>query len=235
MEDNNLKIKYLMIYNLLTTAHNSLVAKIKLNKDYQQKNSYIFIEDIETSSSILIYIFNDKNKLEFIKIEPKNMLVNNPEFSKDLFLSEDNIKLSQYPNKVVNLKINPIYEANSNNMTDSLYLNIECSNKGLMIEPKVKKNRLDFTKNEEDIALSLHDFFDGFNISFSLKNSETNRSENLPLEYKMNENKSSYILDAVSVTNSVNFAFIHEEILFAFYKNEDPSIDNHTMEVSLNV
>ncbi|CAI2386409.1 unnamed protein product [Moneuplotes crassus] len=219
-KDGNQRGKFLYIYDLFTFAHNSLVTKVLLNPGLHESDNFLFIDSIETYSTIFIYIFYGTDQYEFFEIEPKNLFVNKPEEVNRWFLSQSDIERNVYPEKIFGFLISPEnLPKTSQNRLDRLKLRVDCSNTGLKIDNKLGKRTLSYTQNEGALRLSLSDMFDGFNISYNVYDPNSKNSSDLPCEVTKSEEKFNWlILDSVTQDRWVDSAFVFENLTFVIFK-----------------
>lgn len=129
--------KYLYIYNLDTLAHDSLETRYKLDPKYEHTDNYILAENIEFTTAYYVIVFYGPNKFELIFFDSVNFLHSDFQGGNNLFLNTYEIQNSIYPEKTVDLKISPFYpEEYQNGQISPLKFSVDCSNKGLKIEPR---------------------------------------------------------------------------------------------------
>lgn len=158
--------KRIFIYDLGNSAHNSLKNIIKLDPAYHQFDNYLSVQKEVGFDSIFIYLFYEGKVYQFITYEPESSLVN--KFSRnDTFI--ENIKNGQFDGNVINFEIYPLKTNDYQNQNESLATVISLSNQGLIIRDRTRNSMIISNNENSRTKLSLLDYFEGFNTSYSLR------------------------------------------------------------------
>ncbi|CAI2384447.1 unnamed protein product [Moneuplotes crassus] len=212
-------LKYLIIYNIKTSAHNSLISKIDLSFVASKFDNYVFTEKIASSSLIAIYVYYDVNIYEYFEFQPNNLLVSLD--SNDLFVSLNKTNIQEYPEKgvILKLKQSKLIEPPTYKWEYPLYLFVNVANKGLMIQNRLPDQLYKFPQNDEPLTFSVLDIFDGFDMSYDPLQIGGNTED---VDLDMSEDKiSKFILDGVSLNNPVSHALVYKKkYLLAFYEKD---------------
>ena len=207
------KDKKLFCFNLKDSNHDILYSVIDLDPFYYGLNNKIFIENGKFVSTIYIYLFYGGKHYQYIKFEPDNRLqITNPDFD-ELCLPKDVNNFKSYKPINITMEMYPIYTDYTPTQNTSTDIVLMCMNYGLKIESRTNSNTLLYQNKEEVAAISLLDYFDGFNSNFSVSTKGIDSSV-----YSIDiDNTYNFLLESVNSTQKVIFTMEYNEYVLVFF------------------
>lgn len=221
-----LHLKYLFAYNIHHTSHNSLIAVHQMLGDYSNLDNHVYIDLVDKKLSTYIYLFYGGKLFQYIRFYARTHLIKDSENSDHIFLQRDLSDVYRYARKNFTLSIYPIFRNELENATlssddDSLIVNIETENSGLMVERKIPESHIPIFQNGYPVYANLLGMFDSFNSTYRLINISSDSSE---FEYYLTDKQEyvvEYIVESVSnnnqIINTFEYSIDKNVILFILY------------------
>jgi hypothetical protein len=215
----NKRDKKLFCFNMLKSSHDALYSVIPLDEKLTDLSNRIFIESNQFESTIYIYLFYGGRTYQLIKFEPENLLKKTEKNNQELFLPSNHSELKRFPLGEVTMMLYPRYDDYMPSQNTSIILNVHSRNHGLKIETTIDDENTYYHNKNGEAVISLLDFFNGFNNTFSISY-KSKRDEKYTDFEIATDISTTYLLEGVSKAQRVIFSMEFEDHVLVFYEEK---------------
>ena len=194
----------IFIYKLDRPSHDSLNKIIQLDKEYGHLDTFLFTEKLNSYRSVFVYVFYDANIYQFITYEPDSALIHySNKNSEPLQLTK---WVDPHRDELVMLKVFPLKTMEAQTMNETIDVWIHCTNQGLMINQRGRREPLSFTNEHDRVRIAMLDQFTGYNMSYSLKVTDVHGDKQFSYSLS-HDTVEEYLIEAVNGMVQVAYAF----------------------------
>lgn len=194
----------IFIYKLDRPSHDSLNKIIQLDKEYGHLDTFLFTEKLNSYRSVFVYVFYDANIYQFITYEPDSALIHYSNKNSEILQLKEWV--DPHRDELVMLKVFPLKTMEAQTMNETIDVWIHCTNQGLMINQRGRREPLSFTNEHDRVRIAMLDQFTGYNMSYSLKVTDVHGDKQFSYSLS-HDTVEEYLIEAVNGMVHVAYAF----------------------------